>query len=103
MSADEQSKHTEFAKLGAIITVLLIGMVIGVAIGLQENDTSPVSGEPSVSCITYTDDTGDATGMCFVSGDVDFNWLDARNVEVTNGTVTLDKLPKNNSTVRRQP
>lgn len=96
------SKTVPWSPALVFFTALLLGILLGaVGMGLvggqdggPENDK-----QPSVSCTAFTVN-GTANGMCFVSGDVDFRWINGSE-NTTNGTVTLSDLPEENSTVRR--
>ena len=77
---------------------LILGAVVGA--GLGNDPTERAGGEsPAVSCLTYTTETGNASGMCFVSGDVEFEWLDNSS---GSGEIRFYDVPANNSTVRRE-
>ena len=105
-----QADWVLIAALGAIF--ITIGFVAG---GMAVASQSPGSAagiheEPaSVSCITFLEEGGEPSGMCFVSGDVDFEWIGEDDIgfygnrSTTNGTVSLEDLPMDNSTVRRRP
>ncbi len=94
-------KSRPFIEWSPVYTLLLglaVGLLLGTAItaaGATE-DTE----QPSVSCTTFIDEAGDASGMCFVYGDVEFEWLDEQNA--TSDELSLAGLPAENSTVRRK-
>lgn len=76
--------------------------------GARAADDDPFDDGPArVNCTTFLDASGNASGICFVSGDVRFEWIGDDDLSfygnTTNGTVTLEDLPVDNSTVRREP
>jgi len=88
---------------------LLLGLAIGLLVAPYitippATADDRLDDEPaSVTCTTFIDANGNASGMCFVSGEVNFRWLNDDAQNATNGSVTLDRLPAENTTVRRGP
>lgn len=92
----------ELGPLFLILVGIFVGVVVTGAVGALTTGSDARPDEPaSVSCATFVDDDGNAGGVCFVYGDVQFEWVNDRNA--TNGTLTLEDLPTENSTVRRTP
>lgn len=95
---------TSLSPFWCLLLGLFIGLIIGgAAVGYASAEPfNTAEEEPAtVSCVTYTTESGNASGMCFVSGDVRFRWLNA-DQNTTNGTVELEGLPVENSSVRRE-
>ena len=81
---------------GILIGGLLVGAFAAVNMPQQQHgDTA------KVSCSTFVSEDGTADAICFVSGDVEFSWIGNGTTE--NGTISLDELPTENSTVRVKP
>lgn len=87
--------------IGILLTASILGHAYG-APGDMGTTQSEFDETPTVSCLTYIDDDGNASGMCFISGDVRFRWLDDADQNMSNGTVSFWGEPANNSTVRKE-
>lgn len=87
--------------IGLILMAAIGGFVVG-ADSAAERQESDFDETPTVSCLTYIDEDGNASGMCFVSGDVRFRWLNDGDQNMSNGTVSFWGEPANNSTVRKE-
>jgi hypothetical protein len=92
---------TNYSPVFTLLVGLVIGLLIGGVVAIPFTNAADTE-QSSVSCTAFTDESGEASGMCFVSGDVKFEWLNENDRKTANGTVELSALPVDNSTVRRE-